>query len=1553
MGSMMKRKGFRLFAMVLALVMVIGLVPVSAAKKKSVTVSNKTELFAAMQKSDVGTITYKTDKSGKLTISAKAGSETKKLVINAPKTKVTNKASFSSVVIKNAKSYTEKRSGNKIYASSKKLTISIASMLKASVICNKKSSSITLKAGRMATVDVTMSKKANLVVSGDKTAKVSVASQVKSSKITASVPVSVDAAKSMNVVLEKGAENSVINAKSDKVNVKVTNKSGKEPTMMVAGKAVTPATTPKPTAVVTATPTPTPTTTTTTGSGDVIIGYAPSSGGSSGGGSYSGGGSSSSGGGYSAPATDSTPTPEPVPANQFTVANETDLIAKLNELAADSETEYTVIFKTEETLTANIPEAAYANIIVEVDAPNATIKNKAAFKKVVIKNISKDTWEEYAGNNIVSSAANTHIIVGAGAVNTVIVLESGVVNANIENNGIGQSISGVSVNAANANVVLGGTNHIAYLVDNTALNNILTTSVQVTLRTTAAINMQVMAGGESSDVVLLNSEATLNLTGLGIITVVDVVTNSTYEVTAERISDAELAATQGKGSVIGKVVFADNTYAEGAVVKAYYYDNDLRATVSATPVAEATIGADGQYVFSDIDRCNYYLVYTLDGYKTVNRVLTLGASVVSLDDTVLIPDVIGTGSITGTLVDSTTGDSINTPGVLLKLREGLGNISGYVVSTTTTDETGNYAFSDVNIGTYTIQVADERSNSEGLYVRTYTNVYVAENGQITTKDITVNYQLVNTTEIVVGGEGELKFVLEWYDQKDDGSVPSDLDSHLIGPKVDTEKKFHVYYSNKKYNVDDESYADLDVDDTTYRGPETTTVRKSSDGMYHFYVYDFTDQDDEKNTKLSTSGAWVTVSKGSRWLATYYVPVGKEGTLWDVCTYDTTTNVLTPINVVYFHPGNSSNVGKSAAEIIREKAFTLNGFEDGESYISDYYSDLEDEIITIHGEEPSLTAPVFKFGNEETTYVYTAGSEEGYVGTVTATYNGETIVFKVRYVQQITAFNEILLEAETLVDQDYRTVYTAWRYDEDTDEDIEDYYYTTVYGEEIPTAMTVSFYREGVTGTYEPVSDQAYIGIVTATYKGITRTIRVFFEQRTNAFNYVELESESGSYSLNVSSHWIYDEEEDEDILEYYYVTIFAEDEPNIVAVSLDKEGATATYTPVSGQDYIGIINASYKSFTREIRVKYEFSTNAFNSMKIYANGMIDTESYYTDYDWDDNDDKYYFIEIEAISKPENLVVKFNNTGVIASYIPVSGEGYIGIIRASYKGIERDIRVYCYVTSYYECYFTYEFTDGVLTKKIWNWDDGAVDTEEYNNGYVIKGTETWYEDGTEYTDTYVYEYDVDGEMTKQTITYSGGTIEIIEYKDGLLYARTYEYTDGGSYTVLYDEDGYRVMEARSYANGNACVKEYEYDDEEDDNLLVKETVIDNNWSDLYLYVYQEEDDALKEKVKSKAATSGAIVFEYTYDGEEYDHYNRLNTNTKVYEYVDDVPQLLITADYSYNTYGTATKTVWTYEEGDISQIVWEFDNAAEPEFATKTIYYTDGTTESETGDKYDW
>jgi uncharacterized protein YfaP (DUF2135 family) len=103
---------------------------------------------------------------------------------------------------------------------------------------------------------------------------------------------------------------------------------------------------------------------------------------------------------------------------------------------------------------------------------------------------------------------------------------------------------------------------------------------------------------------------------------------------------------------------------------------------------------------------------------------------------------------------------------------------------------------------------------------------------------------------------DMTIVLIW------GQDPSDLDSHLTGPKanvLNTDDRFHIYYSNPCWAdtllnsrascaedwdsetsaaVYNDATAYLDRDDTDSFGPETITVYNLIEGEYNYYVHHY-------------------------------------------------------------------------------------------------------------------------------------------------------------------------------------------------------------------------------------------------------------------------------------------------------------------------------------------------------------------------------------------------------------------------------------------------------------------------------------------------------------------------------------------------------------------------------------------------------------------------------------------------------------------------------------------------------------------------------------------
>lgn len=142
--------------------------------------------------------------------------------------------------------------------------------------------------------------------------------------------------------------------------------------------------------------------------------------------------------------------------------------------------------------------------------------------------------------------------------------------------------------------------------------------------------------------------------------------------------------------------------------------------------------------------------------------------------------------------------------------------------------------------------------------------------------IHIGFIIAAITIVCTFDDNEYRIVLTW------GEAPRDLDSHLEGEINGA--KFHVYYSNKTFAYKNEIIAQLDIDDTSSYGPETTTITfKDYGGNFEFYVVDYTNRNNSQSDAMSKSSAKVQVYKGSELIQTYIIPKEQKGTKWSVFT----------------------------------------------------------------------------------------------------------------------------------------------------------------------------------------------------------------------------------------------------------------------------------------------------------------------------------------------------------------------------------------------------------------------------------------------------------------------------------------------------------------------------------------------------------------------------------------------------------------------------------------------------------------------------------------------
>lgn len=202
--------------------------------------------------------------------------------------------------------------------------------------------------------------------------------------------------------------------------------------------------------------------------------------------------------------------------------------------------------------------------------------------------------------------------------------------------------------------------------------------------------------------------------------------------------------------------------------------------------------------------------------------------------------------------------SLSSCDLVINLFAGSGTVTGYV-----------YTTSNAGISGVTVSVvggsASTTTNSSGYYTLTgvtagTVTLRFAKSGY-TFYDVTVTVEANRTASVaesVVGytvlGSGQWRFVLTW------GASPSDLDSHLFVPISGGSSYSEVYFSHK--NASDSS-ANLDYDDTTSYGPETTTISTQNSGTYYYSIYNYSG-----TGSIKTSGATVKVYKGSTLVQTF-------------------------------------------------------------------------------------------------------------------------------------------------------------------------------------------------------------------------------------------------------------------------------------------------------------------------------------------------------------------------------------------------------------------------------------------------------------------------------------------------------------------------------------------------------------------------------------------------------------------------------------------------------------------------------------------------------------
>lgn len=594
-----------------------------------------------------------------------------------------------------------------------------------------------------------------------------------------------------------------------------------------------------------------------------------------------------------------------------------------------------IVFSSDTVQKIEIPQGDYSAKTITVRAPKADVVNHGTFKKVTIEAIAENTYFENGNNTIYFNASKGHMVVGASGTAAINLSGGGQQEFHLENQGF---VNGLHI-SAKASLKIEGTNAVPVTLAGGAADTNIEASVELNITSSARWSMRLLPGAENTKATIDNEACKPAVSGIGCIPIRISDQNELIHIIAETVA----GLISQKVDITGKVqevyleeVKTDASPSEpsdpsqapeyqvkmnpSAGVNIYLVpfqtDNaDMEKSYQshiAGKTADAVTDENGDYTISQRTVGNYWMIFAKEGYQTIVKslIITSNQTNVYANDLVsLVSSQIaesGTASsISGSVINNLTGNTNGTGGLKVKLRSGSDNITGEVIASATTDENGRYTLSaQIPAGIYTLEVNDLRQNiSAGQYqFNSGKETILVVPGYLSTSDYNckVNPQMYTGT-----GQGQVQFTLTWGSEAMGAS--SDIDSHLIGPKADGNGSFHVYFSDDSYWSGGDKYADLDVDDTTWEGPEHTTIYKETPGVYRFYIHNYSGE-----RPLASSSIRVNVTIGAN-TYTYYCP-NQEGDLWYVCDYNSVTHTIIPKNEMTTYNGKVGDIGLSEEEL---------------------------------------------------------------------------------------------------------------------------------------------------------------------------------------------------------------------------------------------------------------------------------------------------------------------------------------------------------------------------------------------------------------------------------------------------------------------------------------------------------------------------------------------------------------------------------------------------------------------------------------------------------------
>ncbi|MCI8299831.1 MAG: hypothetical protein HFI69_05695 [Lachnospiraceae bacterium] len=597
-------------------------------------------------------------------------------------------------------------------------------------------------------------------------------------------------------------------------------------------------------------------------------------------------------------------------------------------LALESRMVTDIIFSSNASDWLVIPPGDYSSKTLEINAPNMGVVNNGRFQKVTINAIAENNYEEHSSNVIYFNAAKGHLTVGNSGIAAINLSDSGNQNLYIENHG---QIRDVNIPGKTI-LHVEGSNYVPVTLGPGAAGSSVAASTKLQITSMAKWDMVILPGAENTKATVANDFCIPSVAGVGRIPVEVEQNNDVINVTAEMHGDLNI---EQKVTVAGNVQeyylaekqepFAGQQSQKRAVrvgsdqanVYLLPFTSDssgLNAQNYKEKIADcekaAETDASGNFEVKDILIGNYWMIIEKEGYGAVVKNIMITSSnsqVYTCSGTILLSAEMANcenaPEISGTVIDSLTGQSVNVSGIRVKLREGCGNVIGDTLQTVETNHEGRYTFDKVPAGVYTVEVLDLRQNLEDGAIRynsANTDLVVAY-GYLEAN----NYNCQADQKMYDAmGEGRVQFTLTWGTEESGASA--DFDAHLLGPKADGEGEFHIYYSNNGYYDNDNKMADLDVDDTDWEGPEHATIYQETDGIYRFYVHNFSEGVVNNSEMMARSSVQVRVTIGES-SYTFHCP-NQKGNLWYVCDFNSVTRTVIPRNEVSSFLKDEGSIG---------------------------------------------------------------------------------------------------------------------------------------------------------------------------------------------------------------------------------------------------------------------------------------------------------------------------------------------------------------------------------------------------------------------------------------------------------------------------------------------------------------------------------------------------------------------------------------------------------------------------------------------------------------------